>query len=73
MDRRSFVAGSAAVAASLAAAGYEPCRPARRAKRRRWRPGITPVTTTPAEFDTFFRAEAARWAKVYKDSGIKLD
>ena len=35
--------------------------------------GITPVTTTPAEFDTFFRAEAARWAKVYKDSGIKLD
>lgn len=35
--------------------------------------GITPVTTTPAEFDTFFRAEAARWTKVYKDSGIKLD
>lgn len=35
--------------------------------------GITPVTTTPAEFDTFFRTEAARWTKVYKDSGIKLD
>jgi len=35
--------------------------------------GITPVTTTPAEFDTFFRSEAERWAKVYKDSGIKLD
>ena len=32
-----------------------------------------PVTTTPAEFDTFFRTEAARWTKVYKDSGIKLD
>jgi tripartite-type tricarboxylate transporter receptor subunit TctC len=35
--------------------------------------GITPVTTTPKEFDTFFRSEAERWAKVYKDSGIKLD
>jgi tripartite-type tricarboxylate transporter receptor subunit TctC len=35
--------------------------------------GITPVTTTPAEFDTFFRKEAERWARVYKDSGIKLD
>lgn len=35
--------------------------------------GITPVTTTPTEFDTFFRAEAERWAKVYKESGIKLD
>ena len=35
--------------------------------------GITPVTTTPAEFDKFFRSEAERWAKVYKDSGIKLD
>jgi len=35
--------------------------------------GIFPVTTTPDEFDGFFRAEADRWAKVYKDSGIKLD
>jgi tripartite-type tricarboxylate transporter receptor subunit TctC len=35
--------------------------------------GIAPVTTTPAEFDKFFRSEADRWAKVYKDSGIKLD
>ena len=35
--------------------------------------GITPVTTTPAEFDTFFRKEAERWAQVFKDSGLKLD
>ncbi len=35
--------------------------------------GIFPVTTTPEEFDAFFRAEAERWAKVYKESGIKLD
>jgi tripartite-type tricarboxylate transporter receptor subunit TctC len=35
--------------------------------------GIFPVTTTPAEFDAFFRAEAEHWAKAYKESGIKLD
>ncbi len=35
--------------------------------------GITPVTSTPAEFDAFFRREAERWTKVYKGSGIKLD
>jgi tripartite-type tricarboxylate transporter receptor subunit TctC len=35
--------------------------------------GITAVTTTPAEFDAFFRSEAQRWTKIYKDSGIKLN
>ena len=35
--------------------------------------GIFPVTTTPAEFDAFFRSEAERWTRVYKESGIKLD
>ena len=35
--------------------------------------GILAVTTTPAEFDKFFRSEAERWTKVYKESGIKLD
>ena len=35
--------------------------------------GILAVTTTPEEFDQYFRTEAERWAKVYKDSGIKLD
>jgi tripartite-type tricarboxylate transporter receptor subunit TctC len=35
--------------------------------------GILAVTTTPEEFDKFFRTEAARWAKAYKESGIKLD
>jgi tripartite-type tricarboxylate transporter receptor subunit TctC len=35
--------------------------------------GIFPVTTTPDEFDRYFRAEAARWTKVYQESGIKLD
>jgi tripartite-type tricarboxylate transporter receptor subunit TctC len=35
--------------------------------------GISPVTSTPAEFDAFFRSEAARWAKVFRDSGIRLE
>jgi tripartite-type tricarboxylate transporter receptor subunit TctC len=35
--------------------------------------GINPVTSTPAEFDAFFRAEAQRWAKAFRDSGIRLD
>ena len=35
--------------------------------------GITAVTTTPPEFDAYFRAEAARWTKVFRASGIKLD
>ena len=38
-------------------------------------PGLddNPVTSTPAEFDAFFRAEARRWTKVFRDSGIRLD
>jgi hypothetical protein len=35
--------------------------------------GILAVTTTPAEFEKYFRDEAARWTKVYKESGITLD
>jgi tripartite-type tricarboxylate transporter receptor subunit TctC len=35
--------------------------------------GITPVTSTPAEFDAFFRKEAVRWTRVFKDSGIILN
>src|SRR4051812_32500843 len=35
--------------------------------------GLNPVSSTPEEFDTFFRSEAARWKKAFDDSGIKLD
>jgi tripartite-type tricarboxylate transporter receptor subunit TctC len=35
--------------------------------------GIFPVTTTPDEFDQYFRNEAEHWTKAYKESGIKLD
>ena len=32
-----------------------------------------PAWGTPAEFEKYFRDEAERWTKVYKESGIKLD
>jgi len=35
--------------------------------------GINPVSSTPEELDAFFRKEAVRWEKAFKESGIKLD
>jgi tripartite-type tricarboxylate transporter receptor subunit TctC len=35
--------------------------------------GINPVSSTPEEFDAFFRKEAVRWSKAFRESGIKLD
>jgi tripartite-type tricarboxylate transporter receptor subunit TctC len=35
--------------------------------------GITVATSTPREFDAFFRAEAKRWTAVFRESGIKLE
>jgi tripartite-type tricarboxylate transporter receptor subunit TctC len=35
--------------------------------------GITAVTSSPAEFDAFFRAEAKRLTEVFRESGIKLE
>ncbi len=32
-----------------------------------------PIANTPDEFDTYIRAETAKWAKVIKDSGARLD
>jgi tripartite-type tricarboxylate transporter receptor subunit TctC len=34
--------------------------------------GINAVASTPKEFDEFFRSEASRWAKIFKDGGIKI-
>jgi tripartite-type tricarboxylate transporter receptor subunit TctC len=34
---------------------------------------IEVVGSTPAEFDSFFREERERWAKVIKDTGAKID
>jgi len=35
--------------------------------------GIEPVGDTPAEFTQFLKNEVAKWAKVIKDAGVKLD
>lgn len=35
--------------------------------------GISPVSSTPEEFDAFLRKETDRWGKVFKDSGIQLN
>jgi tripartite-type tricarboxylate transporter receptor subunit TctC len=35
--------------------------------------GINAVSSTPEEFDAFFRREAVRWEKAIRDSGIALD
>jgi tripartite-type tricarboxylate transporter receptor subunit TctC len=35
--------------------------------------GYRPIANTSEEFDVFIRAEIAKWAKVIKDSGARLD
>jgi tripartite-type tricarboxylate transporter receptor subunit TctC len=35
--------------------------------------GITAVSSTPEEFEAFFRKEAVRWDNAFRDSGIRLD
>jgi tripartite-type tricarboxylate transporter receptor subunit TctC len=34
--------------------------------------GISAVSSTPAEFDKFYRSEAAHWTKVFKESPLKF-
>lgn len=35
--------------------------------------GADPVATAPSEFDAFIKAEIAKWAKVVKENGLKVD
>lgn len=35
--------------------------------------GMDPVGSTPREFDAFLRSEIARWAKVIRDAGVKVE
>ena len=35
--------------------------------------GIDPVGSSPAEFDQFLKSEVAKWAKVIKDAGVKIE
>ncbi|HEY4407570.1 MAG TPA: tripartite tricarboxylate transporter substrate-binding protein [Xanthobacteraceae bacterium] len=37
------------------------------------RAGINAVSSTPEEFDVFFRKEAVRWEKAFRESGIQLE
>jgi tripartite-type tricarboxylate transporter receptor subunit TctC len=42
-------------------------------KERSERTGNYPVTSTPDAFAAFVRKEAARWEKVIKETGIKVE
>jgi len=35
--------------------------------------GATPVGNTPAQFDKFVREEIAKWTRIIRDAGIKLE
>ena len=35
--------------------------------------GVVLLPSTPLEFGTFVRAEVAKWAKVVKDTGTKIE
>ena len=35
--------------------------------------GLTPVGSSPQEFNELIRKEMARWSKVVKQAGVKLD
>lgn len=35
--------------------------------------GADPVASAPAEFDAFIKSEIAKWAKVVKENGLKVD
>ena len=35
--------------------------------------GATPIGNTPAEFETFIKAEMAKWERVIKSAGLKVD
>jgi tripartite-type tricarboxylate transporter receptor subunit TctC len=35
--------------------------------------GVVPMGSTPAEFQSYIKSEIAKWAKVVKASGAKVD
>jgi len=45
--------------------------PAVTAKLADW--GVSPVGSSPAQFDAFIQSESAKWAKVIKDANIKIE
>lgn len=43
------------------------------ARDRRYSIGAEPMSNTPEEFDAFVRSELAKWAKVVKAAGIRVE
>jgi len=37
------------------------------------RAGAEPVSSTPREFEAYLRSEVARWTKVIKEAGVKVE
>ena len=35
--------------------------------------GVTPISSTPEQFDAFTKAELAKWAKVVKGAGVRIE
>ncbi|MBI3069305.1 MAG: tripartite tricarboxylate transporter substrate binding protein, partial [Betaproteobacteria bacterium] len=35
--------------------------------------GVEPISSTPEEMEAYVKAELARWSKVVKDSGARVD
>ncbi len=42
-------------------------------RERAMQEGATPVGNTPAQFDRFVRGEIAKWTRIIRDAGIKLE
>ena len=42
-------------------------------RERALQDGATPVGNTPAQFDRFVRDEIAKWTRIIRDAGIKLE
>ena len=42
-------------------------------RERATQEGATPIGNTPAEFDRFLKTEIAKWTRIIRDAGIKLD
>ena len=42
-------------------------------RERATQEGATPIGNTPAEFDRFLKTEIAKWTRIIRDAGIKLE
>ena len=42
-------------------------------RERAMQEGATPVGSTPAEFDRFVKSEIAKWTRIIREAGIKLE